>query len=73
MRPYLEGLSEADLNAAVTVRAPNGGEYQLIRWHMLTHAAMHGMQHRSEAALILTQLGQSPGGLDFIAYLYTGS
>ena len=38
-------------------------------WQMLTHLMNHGTQHRSEAALLLTQLGRSPGELDLIVYL----
>jgi uncharacterized damage-inducible protein DinB len=35
---------------------------------MLQHLANHGTQHRSEAALLLTQAGRSPGELDLIVY-----
>ncbi len=38
-------------------------------WQMLTHLVNHGTQHRSEAALLLTQAGRSPGELDLIVYL----
>jgi uncharacterized damage-inducible protein DinB len=38
-------------------------------WQMLLHLLNHGTQHRSEAALILTQAGRSPGDLDLIDYL----
>jgi uncharacterized damage-inducible protein DinB len=38
-------------------------------WQMLTHLLNHGTQHRSEAALILTQAGRSPGELDLMNYL----
>lgn len=38
-------------------------------WQMLTHLMNHGTQHRSEAALLLTQAGRSPGELDLIVYL----
>ncbi len=35
---------------------------------MLQHLANHGTQHRSEAALLLTQAGRSPGQLDLIDF-----
>ena len=38
-------------------------------WQMLAHLLNHGTQHRSEAALLLTQAGRSPGELDLIVYL----
>jgi uncharacterized damage-inducible protein DinB len=38
-------------------------------WQMLAHLMNHGTQHRSEAALLLTQAGRSPGELDLIVYL----
>ena len=37
-------------------------------WQMLLHLANHGTQHRSEAALLLTAIGHSPGDLDLIDY-----
>jgi uncharacterized damage-inducible protein DinB len=36
---------------------------------MLTHVVNHGTQHRSEAALILTEIGRSPGEIDMIFYV----
>ncbi|HEX9413126.1 MAG TPA: DinB family protein [Ktedonobacterales bacterium] len=38
-------------------------------WQILFHQAIHAAQHRSEAAMLLTQLGASPGWLDFLYYL----
>jgi uncharacterized damage-inducible protein DinB len=35
---------------------------------MLQHLANHGTQHRSEAALLLTQVGRSPGEIDLIFF-----
>jgi uncharacterized damage-inducible protein DinB len=36
---------------------------------MLQHLVNHGTQHRSEAAVLLTQAGRSPGELDLITWL----
>ncbi len=38
-------------------------------WQMLAHVVNHGTQHRSEAAVLLTDAGHSPGDLDMIDYV----
>jgi len=38
---------------------------------MLAHVANHGTQHRSEAAVLLTAAGRSPGDLDMIDYAHS--
>jgi uncharacterized damage-inducible protein DinB len=37
------------------------------------HVIMHGIQHRSEAAFILTGYGHSPGELDFGVFMQENS
>ena len=37
-------------------------------WQMLLHLANHGTQHRSEAAVLLTEAGHSPGDLDLFDF-----
>ena len=44
-----------------------------LLWHILLHVAIHTVQHRAEAAQILTQIGQSPGDLDFDEYIEDAS
>ena len=61
MRAWLASLDDAAVNAQVF----NGR----VLWHWLVHVVNHGTQHRSEAAMILTHFGQSPGDLDFAFYL----
>ena len=63
-RRYIDGLDDAALGAPI--RWQDDGETRtLSRWQGLVQSANHGMQHRSEIAAMLTDLGHSPGDLDF--------
>lgn len=68
-RDYLETLSEDDLARFVHYKNTRGVEFETPLWQVIAHVVNHGTQFRSEAALLLTQLGHSPGDLDLIAYL----
>lgn len=69
MRGFLARLTEEQLNGTVTYKDTAGGEHTQMLWEILVHVVMHGMQHRAEAAAILTDFGHSPGDIDFIVYL----
>lgn len=69
MNTYLAGLDEAALLEPVFYRSHYGSENTFTRKDMLMHQAFHSHQHRGEVALILTQLGHSPGDLDFVDYI----
>jgi uncharacterized damage-inducible protein DinB len=45
------------------------GPYQIMLWQVMAHVVNHGTQHRSEAAAMLTDFGQSPGDVDLIYFL----
>ncbi|HEX2696900.1 MAG TPA: DinB family protein [Anaerolineales bacterium] len=68
-RAHLATLSDADMNVHREYDTPSGAHRDRIQWHCLLHIVNHGTQHRSEAAAILTDLGQSPGDLDFTVFL----
>ena len=59
MEAFLDGLTDEFL-----VRTDDGVPF----WQMLVHLANHGTQHRSEAAVLLTDAGRSPGDLDMIFF-----
>lgn len=61
MRTWLSSLDAAALDAQSYAGS-------MLVWQCLVHVVNHGTQHRSEAAMILTHYGQSPGDLDFSFY-----
>lgn len=69
MRAYLTGLTDADLLATFRFRRTGGEELEFPRGQTLAHVVNHATQHRSEAAILLTQYGRSPGDLDMSFYL----
>jgi uncharacterized damage-inducible protein DinB len=62
---YVARLSDESINLGYVVDPPKG----LKVWQTILHVVAHGIQHRSEAAAILTGYGQSPGDLDFDLFL----
>jgi uncharacterized damage-inducible protein DinB len=69
MRDYLNSLTDEDMTSIVRYTIPEGIVRERVLWHCLYHVVNHGMQHRSESAAMLTDYGQSPGGLDFTLFL----
>lgn len=69
MRAWLASLTDADLAGVIRYTTDEGGTRERVLWHCLWHVVNHGTQHRSEAAVLLTDYGCSPGGLDFTAFL----
>jgi uncharacterized damage-inducible protein DinB len=69
MRAYLDTLTEEALNGTIRYVIP-GAMREYVVWHILLDAFLiHGGQHRSEAAALLTGYGQSPGDFDFTMFL----
>jgi uncharacterized damage-inducible protein DinB len=68
LRAFIDALTDADLQKTVSYQNTKGRSFQNTLWHILAHIINHGTQHRSEAAMLLTELGCSPGDLDMILY-----
>lgn len=69
MRAYLDTLDDEKLNGILRYVISGNIVRERVLWHCLYHVVNHGMQHRSEAAALLTSYGHSPGDLDFTMFL----
>ncbi len=69
MRAYLAGLTDEDLTGFVRYTTDEGQKRARVLWQCLYHVVNHGTQHRSEAAVLLTDYGASPGDVDFTLFM----
>ena len=68
MRAYIDALSEETLNDTIRYVIP-GAVRVFPVWLILVDVVIHATQHRSEAAALLTNYGQSPGDYDFTMFM----
>jgi uncharacterized damage-inducible protein DinB len=66
---YVATLREPDLARVVSYVNFQGETWAYPLWQQLLHQVNHSTQHRSEAALLLSRLGHSPGWLDLLVYV----
>ena len=69
MWAFIDSLTDDDLKRVISYENDEGVLRKRILWQVMFHIINHGMQHRSEAANLLTIYGQSPGDIDFTIYL----
>ncbi len=65
MRAWLASLTDADLEAP-PVRDEDRGQ---ALWIFVMHLVSHGIQQFSEAAVLLTRAGHSPGDIGFLEFI----
>ncbi len=63
LRDWLDRVSDAELESP-----PPGSDNPLPRWRYLLYVVNHGTQQFSEAAVLLTRLGHSPGEIGFLEF-----
>ena len=66
---FVEDVTEERLNSKFSYKATDGTPHERILWQAMAHLVNHGTQHKTEAAAMLTDFGQSPGDIDMIWYL----
>jgi uncharacterized damage-inducible protein DinB len=64
MRAWLATLTDADLDAT-----PVRDEDRQPLWHYVLHLYSHGLQQFSEAAVLRTWAGNSPGDIGFLEFI----
>ncbi len=64
MRAWLAGLTDTDLDAS-----PVRDQDAQPLWQYVMHLVSHGTQQLSEAAVLLTRAGRSPGELGFLEFI----
>jgi uncharacterized damage-inducible protein DinB len=67
MLEWIGSLSDADFAAVWS----DGGKDNFPLWYFLVHIITHSQQQRSDAAILLTRAGQSPGNIEFLDYADT--
>ena len=68
-RTFVAGLGEAELARVIEYTNFQGERWAYPLWQQMMHQVNHATQHRSEAAIILTELGYSPGLLDLLYFV----
>ena len=68
---FLASLTDDAVNRDNTYTMPNGSALTHKLGHQLGHWVNHAQQFRAEAAVRLTSLDLSPGGIDLVGWLNT--
>ena len=70
LREFVGELTDERLEAPLEFRDSAGNRRASPLWQLMTHVANHGTYHRGEVAAMLTDLGHSPGDIDFLYWEY---
>ena len=66
---FLGTLDDGRLATTIAYTNFKGERWAYPLWQQMMHQVNHATQHRSEAAVLLTQHGHSPGLLDYLYFL----
>jgi uncharacterized damage-inducible protein DinB len=71
VRAFLANLGDDDLDRVIEFAFGEGPKYAIRLGEAMQHAAIHGVHHRGQIALLLRSLGRAPGNFDMLFY-YAG-
>ena len=66
---FVASVDDAALARVVEYLNMQGERWAYPLWQQMIHQVNHATQHRSEAAMLLTKLGHSPGWLDLLYFV----
>jgi uncharacterized damage-inducible protein DinB len=66
---FVAGVTDARLAETIAYLNFKGERWAYPLWQQMLHQVNHATQHRSEAAVMLTQFGHSPGLLDLLYFI----
>jgi uncharacterized damage-inducible protein DinB len=66
---FLGTLDDTRLGETIAYTNFHGERWAYPLWQQMVHQVNHATQHRSEAAMLLTKHGHSPGGLDLLYFV----
>jgi uncharacterized damage-inducible protein DinB len=62
---YAAGLTEKKMERPVSARDDDGVLHRWAPSHLIVHIVNHGTQHRAELGVVLSDMGHSPGDVDY--------
>jgi uncharacterized damage-inducible protein DinB len=68
VRDFLSGLHDEDLERIVEWALGGGPTHSSRLGALMQHAAIHGVHHRGQVALLLRSLGYTPSNFDLLFY-----
>ena len=68
VREFLSKLKDEDLARDVEFTIPDLEKQSKCLGDLMQHAAVHGIHHRGQVALLLRMLGYAPGNFDILFY-----
>lgn len=68
LRTWLDSVDDAKLTWTLDTSLPEGGNFRVTRWEIVTHAVNHSSIHRGQIVTMLRALGIQPPNTDMFSY-----